>query len=130
MLLSALVSGFHMSWTMSPWNDWGVNVAFTEKLISKSALQSIHLSKHFVDGLKNGKYVAPTLNARNTFKAIGVLQNVRNALHTLYAGLEATKGSGVIVVDLPFLGVGLELSAFVTRGKMYVSNPSHWVEPS
>ncbi|MHC2559497.1 hypothetical protein [Bradyrhizobium liaoningense] len=25
-------------------NDWGVNVAFTEKLISKSALQSIHQS--------------------------------------------------------------------------------------
>lgn len=111
-------------------DDWGVNVAFTEKLISKSALQSIHHSKYFVDGLKSGKYVAPTLNARNTFSAIGLLQNVRNALHTLYGGIEAAKGSGVIVLDLPFLGVGLELSAFLTRGKMYVSNPSHWIEPS
>lgn len=111
-------------------NDWGVNVAFTEKLISKSALQSIHHSKYFIDGLKNGKYVAPTLNARSAFTAVGILQNVRNALHTLYGGLEAAKGSGVIVLDLPLLGVGLELSAFVTRGKMYVSNPSHWTGPS
>ena len=131
-LVAVLGFGFRVPYELDhePVKDWGVNVAFTEKLISKSALQSIHLSKHFVDGLKNGKYVAPTLNARNTFKAIGVLQNVRNALHTLFAGLEATKGSGVVVLDLPFLGVGLELSAFLTRGKMYVSNPSHWVEPS
>jgi hypothetical protein len=113
-----------------PLNDWGVNVAFTEKLISKSALQSIHQSKYFIDGFKNGRYVAPTLNARNTFTGIGLLQNVRNALHTLYGGLEAAKGSGVIVLDLPFLGVGLELSAFLTRGTMYVSNPSQWIEPS
>ncbi|WP_229159474.1 hypothetical protein [Bradyrhizobium brasilense] len=113
-----------------PLNDWGVNVAFTEKLISKSALQSIHNSKYFIDGLKNGRYVAPALNTRNTFTAIGLLQNVRNALHTLYGGFEAAKGSGVIVLDLPFLGVGLELSAFLTRGTMYVSNPSHWIEPS
>jgi len=108
-------------------NDWGVNVAFTEKLISKSVLQSIHHSKHFIDGLKNGKYVAPTRNARNTFTAAGRLQNMRNLLHTLYGGFEAaTKGKGVVVLDLPLLGVGLELSAFLTRGKMYVSNPSHW----
>jgi len=113
-----------------PLNDWGVNVAFTEKLLSKSALQSIHNSKYFIDGLKNGRYVAPALNAPKTFKAVGLLENVRNALHTLYGGLEAAKGSGVIVLDLPFLGVGLELSAFLTRGKMYVSNPSHWIEPS
>ena len=113
-----------------PLNDWGVNVAFTEKLISKSALQSIHQSKYFIDGFKNGIYVAPALNARNTFTAIGLLQNVRNALHTLYGGLEAAKGSGVIVLDLPFLGVGLELSAFLTRGTMYVSNASQWIEPS
>jgi hypothetical protein len=110
-------------------NDWGVNVAFTEKLISKSALQSIHNSKYFVDGFKNGKYVAPMLNARNTFTAIGLLHNVRNALHALYGGLEAAKGSGVIVLDLPLLGVGLELSAFLTRGTMYVSNASQWIGP-
>ncbi|MGJ4944282.1 hypothetical protein ACQR1W_27195 [Bradyrhizobium sp. HKCCYLS1011] len=113
-----------------PLNDWGVNVAFTEKLVSKSALQAIHQSKYFIDGFKNGRYVAPALNARKTFTAIGLLQNVRNALHTLYGGLEAAKGSGVIVLDLPVLGVGLELSAFLTRGTMYVSNPSQWIEPS
>jgi hypothetical protein len=89
-------------------------------------LQSLHHSKHFIDGLKNGKYVAPTLNARKTFTAVGVLQNVRNTLHMLYGGFEAaTKGKGVVVIDLPGLGVGLELSAFITQGKMYVSNASH-----
>jgi hypothetical protein len=110
-------------------NDWGVNVAFTEKLVSKGALQSIRNSKYFIDGFKSGKYVAPALNMRNTFTAIGLLQNVRNALHTLYGGLEAAKGSGVIVLELPLLGVGLELSVYATRGTMYVSNPSHWVGP-
>ena len=124
--------GFRVPYELDhePLNDWGVNVAFTEKLISKSALQSIRNSKHFIDGLKNGTYVAPALNARKTFTAIGLLQHVRNALHTLYAGMETTKPSGVVVLDLPFLGVGLELSAFATRGTMYVSNPSHWIEPS
>jgi hypothetical protein len=120
--------GFRVPYELDhkPVDDWGVNVAYTEKLISKSVLQSIHHSKYFIDGLKNGKYVAPTLNARKTFTAVGALQNVRNALHTLYGGLEAaTKGKGVVVLDLPFLSVGLELSAFITQGKMYVSNASH-----
>ena len=113
-----------------PVKDWGVNAAFTEKLISKSALQSIHQSKYFIDGFKSGRYVAPVLNARKTFTAIGLLQNVRNALHTLYEGLEAAnQGSNVIVLDLPLLGVGLELSAFLTRGTMYVSNASQWIGP-
>jgi hypothetical protein len=125
--------GFRVPYELDhePVNDWGVNVAFTEKLISKSVLQSIHHSKHFIDGLKNGKYVAPTLNARKTFTAVDRLQNIRNLFHRLYGGFEAaTKGKGVVVIDLPLLGVGLELSAFLTRGKMYVSNPSHWSGPS
>jgi hypothetical protein len=113
-----------------PVKDWGANVAFTEKLISKAALQSIHQSKHFIDGFKSGRYVAPALNVRKTFTAIGLLQNVRNALHTLYQGLEAAnQGSNVIVLDLPLLGIGLELSAFLTRGTMYVSNASQWIGP-
>ncbi len=111
-------------------NDWGVNIAFTEKLISKSTVQAIQTSKLFIDGFKNGRYVAPALNKAKLFADWAVLANVRNALHTLYGGLEAAKHSGVIVLDLPMLGVGLELSAFLTRGTMYVSNPSHWIEPS
>jgi hypothetical protein len=113
-----------------PVHDWGVNVAFTEKLISKSALQSIHQYKYFIDGFKNGLYVAPGRYVRSTFNAIGLLQNVRNALYTLYEGLEAAnQGSNVIVLDLPVLGVGLELSAFLTQGTMFVSNASHWIGP-
>jgi hypothetical protein len=111
-------------------DDWGINVAFEEKLISKSVLQSIEASKWFVDGFKNGLYVAPRLLKTTTFKYAMELANVRNLLHTLYGGLEVSKRKGVIVLELPILNAGLELSAFVTRGKMYVSNPSHWIEPN
>lgn len=111
-------------------NDWGVNVAFTEKIISKSVLQSIQSSKWFIDSFKNGKYVAPALNQSKSFVDAARLANMRNLLHTLYAGLEASKHSGIVVIELPFLGMGLELSAYLTRGTMYVSNPSHWIEPS
>lgn len=111
-------------------NDWGVNITFTEKLISKSVIQSLQASKLFLDGFRGGRYVAPVLNKSKAFADAAGFANVRNLLHTLYGGLEAAKGSGVVVIDLPFLGVGLEVSAFVTRGTMYVSNPSHWIEPS
>ena len=106
--------------------DWGVNVAFTEKLISKSVLKSIEASKYFVDGFKNGVYTAPKLlKATAAAKAAG-LANVRNLLHSLYAGFEASKRSGIVVLELPFLGAGLELSVYKTRGTIYVSNPSDW----
>jgi hypothetical protein len=110
-------------------NDWGINVAFEEKLISKSVLQSIEASKWFVDGFKNGVYKAPRLLKTTAFKYAADLAHVRNLLHSLYGGLEVSKRKGIIVLDLPILNTGLELSAFVTRGTMYVSNPSHWIEP-
>jgi len=107
-------------------DDWGVSVAFTEKLISKSVLKSIEASKYFVDGFKNGVYTAPrVLKTAAAAKAAG-LANVRNLLHTLYAGFEASRRSGIIVLELPLLGAGLELSVYRTLGTMYVSNPSGW----
>ena len=103
-------------------DDWGVNVAFTEKLIPRSVKNSLQASKFLIDGLKNGVYVAPKMG--KAFKYASKLEHVRNLLHTLYAGFEAMQGKGVVVVELPFAGAGLELSGFVTRGRMYISNPS------
>lgn len=108
-------------------DDWGINVAFEEKLIPTSVLRSIEASKWFVDGFKNGLYVAPRLLKTTAFKYAVELANVRNLLHTLYVGLQVSQRKGVIVLELPVLNKGLELSAFVTRGTMYVSNPSHWI---
>jgi hypothetical protein len=112
-------------------DDWGVNIAFTERLISKGMIKALQTSKLFMDGFKNGRYVAPTLYTTKVFAQMKQLEHLRNLLHTLYAALEASKRpGGVVVIDLPVVGMGLEVSAFLTRGTMYVSNPSHWVEPS
>jgi hypothetical protein len=108
-------------------NDWGINVAFDEKLISKSVVQSIEASKPFIDSFKNGVYQAPKLLKTTAFKHAAELMHVRNLLHTLYGAFEASKRNGIVVLELPVLNAGLELSAFLTRGTMYVSNPSHWV---
>lgn len=127
--VAVLGFGFHVPYELhrKSLTDWGVNLAFTEKLLSKSAIKSLEHSKFFLDSFTNGKYVAPMLEKSKAFRDIGLLQNVRDMLHTLYAGFEAHKRSGVVVIDLPVVGVGLEVSAYVTKGTMYVSNPSHWI---
>jgi hypothetical protein len=114
-------------------NDWGVNVAFVEKVFSKSVLHAIQGTRFFVDAFKFGIYVAPEFKQARTAAAVWrAAVQVRNVLHTVYAASEAGNGGrpGIVVIDLPVLGGGLELSAFATRGTMYVSNPSHWIEPT
>jgi hypothetical protein len=114
-------------------DDWGINIALAERLFSKSVLHAIQGAKPFVDGFKNGLYVAPKLKqAKAAYDTWEALSKMRDLLHIVFGELEAGKGSGmgVVVIDLPLLGKGLELSAFLTRGKMYVSNPSHWIEPN
>jgi len=111
-------------------NDWGLSVALTQKFISKSTLQSIRNAKIFLDTLDAaGNYVAATRTAAQAFKLAEILQHLRNSLHTVYQGLETAKQSGIIVIDLPLAGAGLELSVYATRGTMYVSNPSQWIGP-
>jgi len=73
-------------------------------------IQSLASGKHFVDIYKNNKALK-----------IGHLES---AFKDLFAGLEATKRSGIIVIEVPWLGGGVELSAYLTRGTMYVSNSS------
>ena len=105
-------------------NDWGVNIAFTEKLISKSVIQSLVFGKRFIEIYKNHRALNAYRHVRSAFKDIQFLETMRNALHVAYMGFESSKRSGVVILDLPFAGVGLEFSAHILRGTMYVSNSS------
>jgi hypothetical protein len=98
-------------------NDWGVNVAITEKLISKSLITSLSVAVALARAAKA---------ARISKLSVDTIGQLRNLCHTLYAGYEASKKSGVVVIDAPLAGVGLEVSAYVTRGTMYVSNTSEY----
>jgi len=97
--------------------DWGVNVAFTEQIISKATIGLIKQSKLWVDAFIAGKYIVASIDD------LKLLENLRNLTHTIFTALEARKQSGVVVVDLPG-GVGLEVSGFLTKGTMYISNES------
>jgi hypothetical protein len=124
--------GFSLPYELDhkPVKDWGVNVAFVEKVFSKSVLQAIQGTRFFVDGFKRGIYLAPKLKgAKKAADLWKAAETARNLLHTLYSGLETRTGKGVIVIDLPVLNMGLELSAFLTSGTMYASNASHWIGP-
>ena len=104
-----------------PANDWGVNIAFTEKLISKSMISSFQFA---LLEMKMARATGILKLAPST------LEQLRNLGHTIFGGLEVAKHSGVVVIDLPFAGIGLEVSAYVTRGTMYVSNSTDWIEPN
>jgi hypothetical protein len=98
-------------------NDWGVNIAITEKVISKSLITSLSVAIAMARAAKA---------ARISKLGVDTLVQLRNLAHTFYAGYEASKKSGVVVIDVPGAGVGLEVSAYVTRGTMYVSNSSEY----
>jgi hypothetical protein len=107
-------------------NDWGVNVAFTEKLITKGAIQGLMQSRRLYDIYKDFKAmdVMKARHIKSAFKDMDMLASVRNAFHTIYQGFESSKRSGIVVIDVPYAGIGLELSVHVLRGHMAVSNSS------
>jgi hypothetical protein len=107
-------------------NDWGLNVTYTEKLISKSTLKSLEMSARFLKLYKHQSAYLAARHVKTAAKDIEFFQSIRNLTHTVFAGYESAKKSGVIVIDLPLAGGGLELSAFLTRGTMYVSNATDW----
>jgi hypothetical protein len=110
-------------WNGRSLNDWSFNVALTESLISKSAIEALHSAKHFLN-LYKGEHAARSANHRErAFKDIGYFEQIRNGLNATFARMETIKGRGLVVLDLPLLGAHFELSdAFVTRGTIYVSN--------
>lgn len=96
-------------------NDWGVSVAITEKLLSKSMLTSMTVAVALARAAK--------MAGMTKLSVEGVVQ-LRNLMHTLYAGYEASKRKGVICMDVPFAGAGVEVAAYATRGTIYTSNYS------
>ncbi|HKD28958.1 MAG TPA: hypothetical protein VKC66_24010 [Xanthobacteraceae bacterium] len=107
-----------------PENDWGVNIAFTEKLISKSVIQSLVFSKRFIEIYRANRALLAYRHVKSAFKDMAFFEQIRNTLVTVYAGFEASKHEGIVVIELPVASVGLEVSGYVTRGTMYVSNSS------
>ncbi len=105
-------------------DDWGVNIAFTEKLISKSVMQSLVFSKHMFEIYDSSRALLAYKHVKSAFKDLELFEELRTVLHTVFVGLEAYKQSGIVVLELPGLGGGLELSLYLTRGTMYVSNSS------
>lgn len=98
-------------------DDWGVSVAITEKIISKSLVTSLSVAVTLARAAKMAGIAK---------LSVDTLSQIRNLSHTLYAAYEASKQSGVVVIDLPGAGAGLEVAAYVTKGKMYVSNTSEY----
>jgi hypothetical protein len=105
-------------------NDWGVNIAFTEKFISKSVMQSLVFSKRFIEIYKADRALLAYRHVKSAFKDIQYFEMLRNVLHVAYMGFESSKRSGVVIIELPFASAGLEISAHLLRGTMYVSNSS------
>ena len=92
--------------------DWGVNVSIAEKLFNKSMFASMRLA-------------VVTLQAA---KAIGIakmssdmLSNLQAVGSRVFGGLEAQRPKGVILMDVPGAGVGLEAAAYYTKGTMYTA---------
>jgi len=110
-------------------SDWGVNIAYTEKLISKSTLQTLVFARHWAEIYKMERAALAYKHVKSAMKDLDLFSTSRQLLHTLMAGYEVSQRSGIVVLEVPWVGGGLELSAYVTRGKMYVSNSSDWLEP-
>ncbi|MEO5860628.1 MAG: hypothetical protein ABIR33_16980 [Pyrinomonadaceae bacterium] len=126
--------GFNIPYELDhkPLKDWGINIAYTEKIFSKSVLHAIQGTRFFVDTIKKGVYLAPKFKQAQTAAELwNAVAHFRDLFHVVFAELEAGKGKGmgVVIIDIPFAGKGLELSAFLTRGTMYASNASHWIGP-
>lgn len=91
-------------------------------------MQSLVFSKHLYEVYKSFKTGTRALlqygHVKSAFEGVAMLESLRNALHTMFTAFEAAKHEGVVVIELPFAGLGLEASGYVARGTMYVSNSS------
>lgn len=85
-------------------------------------MQSLVFAKHWVEIYKGDRALRAYGQVRQAFKDIGAFEQLRNLLHTTMAGFEASKREGIVVIELPFAGIGLEASVYATRGTMFVSN--------
>jgi hypothetical protein len=107
-----------------PMNEWGMNVSFTKKLIPQSVMKSLVFMKHWHHIYKNQRALNAFKHVQSAMNDAAKFSDFRDAMHVVFAGLELSSRTGVVVIDIPGLDAGLELSAFLTRGTIYVSNSS------
>jgi hypothetical protein len=93
--------------------DWGANVALGEKW------------SDFVKGLKNFGLLARAAKLGSKLKGLtpADIEDGRNLLHYVWNGYDLATGDAsfkIITLDIPGSGIGYELSAAFTQGKLEV----------
>lgn len=93
-------------------DDWGVNIDMGGKW--KSAAKA----------LKAKKFFQQIKIARALGSIVANLDEIRDAMHYLYNLYDFDRNGDhpMLSFDIPFAGVGLELSAFKTSGKMWIED--------
>jgi hypothetical protein len=121
VLLMAFNCATPLALPMADGNDLSINLALGQNWTS------------ILEGLQQARPLIKTLNTIRTHKKaiqIGAsdIDKMRDLAHTVYAATEITFNPGkpkLVVIDLPFLGHGLELSAsYSFGGKIILENYS------
>ena len=92
--------------------DWGVNIALGEKW--DGVVKALKNYKFFAAIAKVGKSVMK-LNPKD-------IESIRNSMAYLYNAydMQTMPGPKMITIDIPGAGVGLEVSANMTMGKLEI----------
>ena len=92
--------------------DWGVNVDLGGRW------------KHLAKALETKKFFKNIRIARAFGSIVAHLDEIRDAMHYIYNAYEfdAKGDHPTVSFDVPFAGAGLELSAFKTKGKMWIDD--------
>ena len=92
--------------------DWGVNVSMGGKW--KDLVKALN-AKNFFRNIKLAKAAGALISN---------LDEIRNAMHYIYNAydFDAKGDHPSVSFDVPLAGVGLELSAFKTSGKMWIDD--------
>jgi hypothetical protein len=93
--------------------DWGVNVAMGEKW------------SDFVKGLRHFKIFARVAKIGTGLKNLtpSDIEDGRNLAHYVWNGYDLAKADGsfkIVTLDIPSTGIGYEISAVFTQGKLEV----------
>ncbi len=91
-------------------SDWSINVALGEKWDS------------VVKGLKNYNLISTVKRINDSKKATPAdLENIRNGASYIYGTVDTIRMDDkpkLVTIDIPLAGVGYELSAYVSAGKI------------
>ena len=103
-------------------SEWGFNVSVAEKLASGSLKQSLQMFEQLNQLWDSRKGLYNVLDG--AMSMISTVEQIKRRLTSFFVMCEAGKRRGVVTIDIPSAGYGVELSAYVTRGHMAVQNSS------